>query len=61
MKFSQSASKYYKLFCYIQYNFAGEKNVHQVHIQDIRNKKFFDVDILPPCFSFFFFFSYEGL
>lgn len=58
MKFPLSAPKCCKLFHYIQYNFAGEKNIHQVHSQDVRlsRKKFFDLDILAPRFDFFFFF-----
>lgn len=34
MNFSQP-DKYCKLIHYIQYNFYGEKNIHQVHLQDV--------------------------
>lgn len=57
MNFSQP-DKYCKLIRYIQYNFYGEKDIHQVHLQDIgkiQAAAFFDLAILRPPPWFFVF------
>lgn len=62
MNFSQP-DKYCKLIHYIQYNFYGEKNIHQVHLQDVGKIQaaaaFWFSHLETP--TLIFCFSYKGL